>query len=60
MTDEQALERGQRRLVPAPYHNQDIIEARGRNLPDGPADKRLAVERQEELWRTHSRRSACC
>ena len=30
-----------------------------RNLPDGPADERLAAERQEELWRPHPCRSAC-
>ena len=49
MADEQPLERCQRRLVLAAYHNQDIVEARGRDLPDRPADERLAAERQEEL-----------
>ena len=59
MADGQPLERCQGRLVLASYHDQDIVEARGGDLPDRPADERLAAERQEKLWRPHPCRSAC-
>ena len=59
VSDGQPLERGQRGLVLAAQHDQDIVEARGADLPDRPAEERLAAERQEELLRPHPRRSAC-
>ena len=42
-----------------PKHDKDIVEARGADLSDRPAEERLAVERQEELLSPHPRRSAC-
>ena len=56
--DAQALERCQRGLVLAAEHDQDIVEARGRDLPDRATEERLVAERQEEFLRSHPRRRA--
>ena len=50
---------GQHGLVLAAEHDQDIVEARVADLPDGAPDERLAAKRQEELLPPHPRRGAC-
>jgi hypothetical protein len=42
----------------AAEHDEHILEPGSAHLPDGVPDERLAAKRQEELLRSHARRSA--
>jgi hypothetical protein len=54
VTAAQARDRCQDLLVLVPHHDEHVVEAGLRDLPDRARDDRLAAERQQELLRSHS------